>query len=62
VVSGQCPSLCEFFYKEGVHKATIFPHGYKFPKLKTGRPVTVYAQVTHGSENVVFSALGVRID
>lgn len=62
VISGQCPSLCEFFFKEGSHQATIFPQGYKFPKLATGAPVTVYAQVTAGSENVVFSALGIKTE
>jgi len=29
-VSGQCASLCEFFFKEGVHTATIYPQGFKF--------------------------------
>lgn len=61
-VSGQCPSLCEFFLRDGVHTATIFPQGYAFPKLETGRPVTVYAAVTAGSHNVVLSALGVRLE
>lgn len=61
VISGQCPSLCEFFYKEGVQQATVFPQGFKFPKLPTGKPVTVYAQITAGEENVVVSALGIAI-
>jgi hypothetical protein len=61
-ISGQCPSLCEFLLRDGVHKATIFPQGYKFPKLTVGKPVTVYAQVTSGEEQVVFSALGVRVE
>jgi hypothetical protein len=62
IISGQCPSLCEFFLRDGTHKATIFPQGYKFPKLATGKPVTVYAQVTSGEEQVVFSALGVHVE
>ncbi len=62
VIAGQCASLCEFFFKDGVHKATIFPQGYKFPKLTTGKPVTVYAQVTAGEGQVVFSALGIKVD
>lgn len=62
VIAGQCPSFCEFFFKDGPHQATIFPQGYKFPKLATGAPVTVYAQVTAGSENVVFSALGITTE
>ncbi len=62
VIAGQCPSLCEFFFKDGVHKATIFPQGYKFPKLTAGKPVTVYAQVTSGEQRVVFSALGVKVE
>lgn len=61
IIAGQCPSLCEFFFKDGVHKATIFPQGYKFPKLTSGKPVTVYAQVTAGEQRVVFSALGVNV-
>lgn len=61
-VSGQCPSLCEFFMKDGAHKVTIFPQGYAFPKLETGKPVTVYAAVTAGPQNVVLNALGVRFD
>lgn len=59
VISGQCPSLCEFFYKEGLHQTTIFPQGFKFPKLPVGNPVTVLAHVTAGSENVVLSATGI---
>jgi hypothetical protein len=62
VISGQCASLCEFFFKDGVHKATIYPQGYAFPKLTVGKPVTVYAQVTAGEEQVVFSALGVAVE
>lgn len=61
-ISGQCPSLCEFFMKEGPHQATIFPKGYKFPKFETGSPVTVYAAVTAGAQNVVLNALGVRLE
>lgn len=59
VISGQCPSLCEFFLTEGVHRVTIFPQGYSFPKLPVGSPVTVLAEVTAGSENIVLSALGI---
>ncbi|MBD3243646.1 MAG: hypothetical protein GF331_23855 [Chitinivibrionales bacterium] len=62
VIAGQCASLCEFFFKDGVHRATIFPQGYKFPKLPAGKPVTVYAQVTSGEEHVVFSALGIHVE
>jgi hypothetical protein len=62
IISGQCPSLCEFFYKEGAHQATIFSQGFKFPKLPTGVAVTVHANVTAGNENVVFSALGIATE
>ncbi|MBD3317087.1 MAG: hypothetical protein GF344_14970 [Chitinivibrionales bacterium] len=62
VIDGQCPALCEFFFKDGLHKVTIFPQGYKFPKLTKGKPVTVYAQVTAGEGQVVFSALGVNVE
>lgn len=61
VISGQCPSLCEFFFKEGPHQVTIFPQGYKFPKLPQGKPVTVLANITSGNENIVFSALGLQL-
>lgn len=61
VVSGQCASLCEFFLLDGAHTATIYPQGFEFPKLDKGAPVTVYAEVTSGEENVVFSALGLRM-
>lgn len=62
IISGQCPSLCEFFYSEGTHRATIFPQGFKFPKLPVGKPVTVFAEVTAGDENIVFSALGIAVE
>ncbi len=62
IVSGQCPSFCEFFFKEGANQVTIFPQGYKFPKLESGKKVTIYASITSGEENVVFSALGIRIE
>ena len=62
VIAGQCAALCEFFLRDGMQQATIFPQGYKFPKLTKGKPVTVYAQVTSGEGQVVFSALGVRVE
>lgn len=62
MISSQCASLCEFAMKDGVHKATIFPQGYKFPKLPIGKPVTVLVQATAGEEQVVLSALGLRIE
>lgn len=61
IISGQCPSLCEFFYNEGAHKVTVFPQGYKFPKLPVGKKVTVLASITSGNENIVFSALGIEL-
>jgi hypothetical protein len=60
-IVGQCASLCEFFFRDGAHRATIFPQGYDFPRLPSGKPVTVYVQATSGTEQVVFSALGVEI-
>lgn len=62
IISGQCASLCEFSLKDGVHKATIYPQGYKFPKLPIGKPVTTYVQVTAGDEQAVLSALGLKIN
>lgn len=62
VISSQCASLCDFVLKDGVHKATIYPQGFKFPKLPVGKPVTVYVQATVGDEQVVLSALGLKIE
>lgn len=62
LVSGQCASLCEFFFRDGLHTATIYPQGFKFPKLKRNKPVTIYTQVISGEENVVFSALGLKME
>ena len=62
IVSGQCPSFCEFFFKDGVHTATIYPQGFKFPKLEQGKPVTIYSQVISGEGQVVFSALGLKME
>ena len=62
VISSQCASYCEFVLKDGVYKATIYPQGFKFPKLPVGKPVTVYVQATVGDEQVVLSALGLKID
>jgi hypothetical protein len=62
IISGQCASLCEFFFRDGMHTATIYPQGFKFPKLKKGKPVTLYTLVISGEENVVFSALGLFME
>ena len=62
IVTGQCASLCEFFFRDGMHTATIYPQGFKFPRLKRNSPVTIYTQVISGQENVVFSALGLRME
>lgn len=62
VVKGQCASLCEFFMLDGAHTATIYPQGFSFPKLARGGNVTIYALITHGEENVVISALGLRTE
>jgi len=62
LVSGQCAALCEFFFRDGLHTATIYPQGFKFPKLKRGKPVTIYTQVISGEEKVVFSALGLKME
>jgi hypothetical protein len=62
VVSGQCPSLCEFFLLDGIHTATVYPQGFSFPKLAKGSSVTLYALITNGEENVVISALGLRTE
>lgn len=62
IVSGQCAALCEFDFRDGAHTVTVFPQGFKFPKLKTGKEVTVYAHITSGAEQVVVSALGLTMN
>lgn len=62
VVSAQCASLCEFTLLDGSDSAIIYPQGFNFPRFERGRSVTIYALVTSGEENVVFSALGVRVE
>ena len=60
-VSSQCPSLCHFVFQEGVHIATIYPQGFKFPRLERGKSVTLYTEVVSGEGQVVFSALGLQM-
>lgn len=60
-VSSQCASLCHFIFQDGVHTATIYPQGFKFPKLERGKSVTLYTQVISGEGQVVFSALGLKM-
>jgi len=62
VISGQCASLCEFFLLDGAHTVTVYSQGFSFPKLDRGKNVTIYALVTSGDENVVFSALGLSME
>ncbi|MBN1128369.1 MAG: hypothetical protein JXA71_05250 [Chitinispirillaceae bacterium] len=62
IVSAQCPSLCEFTYKEGTHSTLIFPQGFKFPKLPLGKPVTLFAEVTSGTGQVVVTAHGLKME
>lgn len=61
-VSGQCASFCEFFLKDGGEAVTIYPQGYKLPKLTIGQKSVVYAEITTGDERVVVSALGVQFE
>lgn len=61
IVSGQCAALCEFFFKDDIHSATIYPQGFKFPRLEVGKPVTIYTEVIKGEERIVFSALGIKM-
>lgn len=61
IISGQCPSLCEFTYTEGTLSTLIFPQGFKLPRLQAGKSVTIYARITSGPGQVVVTALGLEI-
>jgi hypothetical protein len=61
VVFGQCGSLCDFFFKDGIHTVTIYPQGFKFPKLEHDKPVTIYTEIIKGDGKLVFLALGIEI-
>lgn len=61
-VAGQCAALCEFFFQDGIQTVTIYPQGFKLPKLDRGKNVTIYTQVVSGEGQVVFSALGLKIE
>lgn len=56
-VNSVCPSGCDMVYQEGAIAVTIYPKGFKFPKMKKGQPIKVYAEVTAGEERVIISAL-----
>ncbi len=61
-LSGQCAALCDFTFRDGNRTATIYPQGFKPPKISIGQKVTVYAQATVGPEKVVLSAIGMALD
>jgi uncharacterized protein YdeI (BOF family) len=62
VVVSQCSSLCHFNFQDGVHSVTVYPQGFKFPRLDRGKNVTLYAQIISGEGGVVFSVLGLSME
>jgi hypothetical protein len=58
VVSGQCGSLCEFFYSEKKRSATILMGDLKAVRIKTGTPVRVTVRVFNGERQAVLTAVG----
>ena len=47
-------------YSEGKESYTLFPKGFKIPKMKKGQPVKIHAEVYEGKERTVISALKIE--
>lgn len=62
VVASQCSSLCHFNFQDGVHSVTVYPQGFKLPRLGRGKNVTLYTQIFSGEGGVAFSVLGLRME
>ena len=58
----QCPSLCFFNFQDGPKNVTVYPKGFKLPKLERGKPVTIYVEVIKGEGQIVFSLLGLEME
>ena len=57
---GACPSLCDFTFQDGVNTITMYPKGFKLPKIQKRQRIRVYTEITVGKERVVVSALGLE--
>jgi hypothetical protein len=62
VVASQCSSLCHFNFQDGVQSVTVYPQGFKLPRLGRGKNVTLYAQIFSGEGGVAFSVLGLSME
>jgi hypothetical protein len=62
VVASQCSTLCHFNFQDGVHSVTVYPQGFKLPRLPRGRGVTLFAHVYSGEGQVAFSVLGLHME
>jgi hypothetical protein len=62
VVASQCSSLCHFNFQDGVHSVTVYPQGFKLPRLQRGRGITLFAHVYSGEGQVAFSVLGLHME
>jgi hypothetical protein len=60
-VSSICASRCHFIFQDGVHTVSVYPRGFKLPKMKRGDAVTVYAEVIAGEGQTVYTALGMEL-
>lgn len=60
VLTGQCASLCDFTYTENRRSVTVFMGEVKAPRIPVGQPVRVTAQVHHGEQQVVLTAIGLE--
>ncbi|MFQ3675042.1 MAG: hypothetical protein SNJ64_00685 [Endomicrobiia bacterium] len=55
-VSSVCTSGCDILYQEGKDTIEIYASKFKFPKMKSGKPIKIYAEVIKG-ERIIISAL-----
>ena len=61
-VANICPtSGCHFIFQESGETIRIYPKGFKLPKLKKGKPISIYAEVRAGEKRVVITALGLEV-
>jgi len=59
-VESVCPSGCDMVYREGPDSVTLFPRGFKIPKMKKGKPVDAYVDIVVGKKNTVYTLLRIE--